>query len=131
MTYQASKLEDRFHCWPHMVGLTKVRPNKYTSMLPQRYCHDWLISSVTMKVFSLKYFTLYGIVPPQEKYDELPLHVWLENCINYSMLQSVKHLNDATLLVFSIRIGLSDSLLQKLSFAWCFGTWRSPHSYGS
>ena len=28
MTYQASKQEDRFHCWPHMVGLAKAHPNK-------------------------------------------------------------------------------------------------------
>ena len=26
-TRQASKQEDRFHCWPHMVGLIKARNN--------------------------------------------------------------------------------------------------------
>ena len=26
MTYQASKKEDRFHCWPHKVGLAKACP---------------------------------------------------------------------------------------------------------
>ena len=25
---QASKQEDRFHWWPHTVGVTKARPNK-------------------------------------------------------------------------------------------------------
>ena len=35
MTYQASKQEDRFHCWPHMVGLAKARPNR------RLFCYCW------------------------------------------------------------------------------------------
>ena len=26
---QVSKQEDRFHCWPHMVGLAKAQSNYY------------------------------------------------------------------------------------------------------
>ena len=32
MTYQASKQEDRFHCWLPMVGLAKARPNNICNM---------------------------------------------------------------------------------------------------
>ena len=36
---QASKQEDRFHCWPPMVGLAKARPNKWLAL---HWVVNWL-----------------------------------------------------------------------------------------
>ena len=103
---------------------------KYTSMLLWRFSNDWLISSVSTKVFLLKvlpYMVLYH------------LRKGMINCLcmvslriaSIILLRSVKHLNDVTLYSVYVQHSLHGNLLQQLGFAWCSGTWCSPHAYGS